>query len=218
MPPPIDDMQCMFEIFGSDNWTWEKAQKKWNEIERFHGSGDIDTDYLAPISGLHGHHRPLDTGYPKRFEKRVLSTMQTLRASCCRVNPEPWNGTHLGISIAPSTAHRGTRTTTVNLLDFSLENLEVKTESRVHRLLVKDGKAFALTLLDRDGLFYASKEIILAPVRLAQPRFYFSRVSDPLRSLKRSVLKLFVTMRTWGEITETICTSASNIQTATSNA
>lgn len=64
IPPPMDDVQRMFEITGNDAWIWEKAQEKWKQIERFYGSDDIDTDYLAPIVDFHGCDGLLRTGYP----------------------------------------------------------------------------------------------------------------------------------------------------------
>lgn len=110
--------------------------------------------------------------------------MQLLQASGCHVNPEPWSGRHLGISIALSSVHRGTRSTAADLLSCLPSNLEVKTDCRVYRVLFKEKRAFALTLVGRDDLFHASKEIILCAGTLGTPEILLRSGIGPAERLR----------------------------------
>ncbi|KAJ9155381.1 Glucose-methanol-choline (Gmc) oxidoreductase [Pleurostoma richardsiae] len=185
---PRDDMEEMARLTGDDAWKWEKAQERWKKLENFHAKkGEIPEgmeQYLDPRPENHGTTGPLHIGFPYEWDYEVTAMMDIWRANGFAINPDASNGDPLGLSVFPLTSYRGVRVTSADLLAAAPDNLHILTRAHVHRVLIEDGRAKGVMLVDGEKL-YALKEVIISAGSLDSPKILMHSGIGPADQLSK---------------------------------
>lgn len=170
---PRDDWKTMAELMGDPAWGWENALRRWKRLETYH---DMTPEvphgmkkYLDPRREAHGYEGPLHIGFEPEWDTYTTMTMDAWAADGYEINRDMGSGEFLGISVVPKTVHRGTRTTSADLLAKAPANLHVKTASPVRRVVFEGTKTTGVELLDGTVL-KAKHEVILSAGSLDTPK------------------------------------------------
>ncbi|KAM0431478.1 hypothetical protein ACHAPT_005456 [Fusarium lateritium] len=170
---PQDDWDTMAEITGDPSWTWEQAKERFKKLETYHDKVPEVPEgmkrYLDPKSDAHGYQGPLHIGFEDKWDDYAPSLMDIWKANGYKVNLDTGSGECLGISIVPKTMYRGTRATAADLLYPTPENLHIKTNSPVHRVIFDNKQAVGISMLD-GTILRATKEVILSAGSLDTPK------------------------------------------------
>ncbi|KAH7377211.1 hypothetical protein B0T11DRAFT_347691 [Plectosphaerella cucumerina] len=158
-PGAEDDMDFMSEVTGDPAWSWKSAVDRFKKLERF----------LTP-------------SHPDQVESEVLATMKRWSSYGCRINQEAGDGSHIGLTIPPSTSYRGVRSTAADLLFPTPFNLHIVTNAPVHRVLFQGRTAHGVKLID-GRVFTAAREVVLCAGALGTPKILLLSGIRPAREL-----------------------------------
>ncbi|KAJ4238432.1 hypothetical protein NW757_013060 [Fusarium falciforme] len=178
----------MAEITGDSAWSWDNAKERFKKLETYHDKVPEVPEgvkkYLDPKSDDHGYQGPLHIGFEDKWDGYATSSMKIWEANGYDINTDTGNGECLGISVAPKTMYRGTRATAADLLYPTPDNLHIKTDSPVHRVIFENKKAVGISLLDGTVL-RATKEVILSAGSLDTPKILMHSGIGPRDQLER---------------------------------
>lgn len=185
---PRDDWDTMAEITDDSAWSWEKAKERFQKLETYHDKVPEVPEgmkkYLDPKSSAHGYQGPLHIGFEDKWDGYATSCMDIWEANGYDINTDTGSGECLGISVAPKTMYRGTRATAADLLYPTPENLHIKTDSPVHRIVFDNKRAVGISLLD-GTILKVTKEIILSAGSLDTPKILMHSGIGPGDQLAR---------------------------------
>ncbi|UPK95388.1 hypothetical protein LCI18_006323 [Fusarium solani-melongenae] len=185
---PRDDWDTMAEITGDSAWSWDNAKERFKKLETYHDKVPEVPEgvkkYLDPKSDDHGYQGPLHIGFEDKWDGYATSSMEIWEANGYGISTDTGNGECLGISVAPKTMYRGTRATAADLLYPTPDNLHIKTDSPVHRVIFEYKKAIGISLLD-GTILRATKEAILSAGSLDTPKILMHSGIGPADQLER---------------------------------
>ncbi|KAK0649338.1 hypothetical protein B0T16DRAFT_326901 [Cercophora newfieldiana] len=173
-------------IVGDDSFNWEHAHQRIKQLETFHPETPAGLDvskYVAPSPTDHGVSGPLDVGFAAEWEKDLLPALDIFEKAGFPLNPDHNSGNPIGASVLISSAHKGVRSTSGDLLSKLSDNVTIKTNSTVTRVILDGKKAVGVEI---DGVRYlASKEVILSAGSLDTPRILMHSGIGPEEQLSK---------------------------------
>lgn len=187
---PRDDFEEMARLVGDEEWDWEHASRQLKKLESYDGiisEGPAGVNYLNPSAKDHGNHGPVKVGFPKIWEKSSQVVADIWTASGYSLNPDLNSGNPLGLSLSPSTVHRGARTTSSSLLLNAPSNLHILTNVNVARVLFShDDPLEAIGIETSEGVkFLARAEVILSAGALSTPKLLLLAGIGPASELEK---------------------------------
>jgi choline dehydrogenase-like flavoprotein len=186
---PRDDFEEIARIAGDQTWGWKDAQRRLKAIENYHG--DVSKDYqkyLKPLPENHGTHGKIHVGFPQTWERSLPHTLDCLEESGMEMNLDINSGNPLGWGPCPSSAYKGIRSTSADMLLDGPENLTILTEAPVQRILF-NGKT-AIGVESEGKAYFASKEVILSAGALDTPKLLMLSGIGPSEELQKHHIPL----------------------------
>ncbi|KAJ4258273.1 hypothetical protein NW762_008422 [Fusarium torreyae] len=185
---PKDDWETMADLTGDPDWNWKNAKRRFRQLETYHDKHPEVPDgmkkYLDPKSEDHGYSGPLHIGFEHKWDHYTTSMLEIWEKNGYAINPDMGNGDGLGMSVVPKTMHRGTRATAADVLYPKPNNLHVKTDSPVHRVVFAGKRAVGISLLD-GSILNAKKEVILSAGSLDTPKILMHSGIGPSDQLSK---------------------------------
>lgn len=141
-----DDYEEWARIVGDETFRWEKIQKRFKDLETFHGSlpQGVDAKYAAPKAEDHGSSGKLHVGYASEWEKDLPPVLDLFEDAGFPLNPDHNSGDPLGMSVLINSSCKGRRSTANDLLTPKPENLTIMTDSSVQRVVLDGNKAIGV--------------------------------------------------------------------------
>ncbi|KAK0611457.1 hypothetical protein B0T14DRAFT_439590 [Immersiella caudata] len=174
-------------IVNDDSFDWDHAQARLKQLEAFHTEtpAGLDTSqYVAPDPKDHGASGPLNVGFADEWESDLLPSVNLFEKAGYPLNPDHNSGNPIGASVLINSAHKGVRSTAADLLKDLSDNVTVKTNSIVQRVILVDRKAVGVEV--EGGVRYmASKEVILSAGSLDTPRILMHSGIGPAGQLEK---------------------------------
>ncbi|TLD22433.1 hypothetical protein PspLS_07780, partial [Pyricularia sp. CBS 133598] len=172
---PRDDMDEVARRTGDSSWEWERTVERFKSIESFHG--DLEEmpqgaeNYIQSFQNTsYGTDGPIHISFPEKWDAEVTDMIDIWKENGYGLNKDLSDGSMLGLSVTPSTEYRGVRVTAADVLFPRPSNLEIMTESPVHRVLFDEKKrAIGVRLIDGRQL-QVSKEVIISAGALDSPK------------------------------------------------
>lgn len=170
---PKDDHDEIARLTGDDDWKWENARERYKRIESYHGfvpeipSGQ--KKWLNPNPGDHGKDGPINIGMPNIWEPTLTQLVDIWAESGYKLRADLSNGEGIGLAVAPSSAFKGVRSTSADMVANGPSNLHIVTNAPVHKVIFDGKKAVGVITLD-GKTYHASKEIILSAGTLDTPK------------------------------------------------
>ncbi|KAL2168012.1 hypothetical protein VTG60DRAFT_547 [Thermothelomyces hinnuleus] len=180
-----DDYDEWARIVGDDAFRWEHVQARLKRLENFQSNppAGVSSKYAAPKPSDHGSTGPLRVGYTAECEADLVPLLDAFEQAGYPLNPDHNSGNPIGMSLLISSAHKGLRSTSHDLLVPYPENLTVVTEAPVQRVLL-DGKR-AVGVEANGKRYLASKEVILTAGSLDTPRILMHSGIGPREQLEK---------------------------------
>ncbi|AEO58638.1 hypothetical protein MYCTH_2306112 [Thermothelomyces thermophilus ATCC 42464] len=180
-----DDYDEWARIVGDDAFRWEHAQARLKRLENFQSNppAGVSSKYAAPKPSDHGSAGPLRVGYAAECEADLVPLLDAFERAGYPLNPDHNSGNPIGMSLLISSAHKGLRSTSHDLLVPYPENLTVVTEAPVQRVLL-DGKR-AVGVEANGKRYLASKEVIMTAGSLDTPRILMHSGIGPKEQLEK---------------------------------
>lgn len=186
---PKDDHDTIAITVGDDEWKWEGgAHQRYIRLEDYYGDeSEVPAGYKKYVNARpedHGHGGPVKVGFPKVWERGLKELMDAWLESGCPPNPDHCSGNPIGLSVSPSTAFRGVRSTAADQLKAAPENLHILTDSQIARVYFGGKRAEGIETLD-GRRFEASKEVVLSAGALNTPAILMHSGVGPADQLRR---------------------------------
>ncbi|KAJ6195491.1 hypothetical protein J3E72DRAFT_440718 [Bipolaris maydis] len=158
-----DDFEEWADIVGDDHFGWDNMKRRFKDLETLHDAVPADMNgrkYAAPNLANHGSSSPLHVGFVSEWERDLPSMMEAFVQAGYDINPDHNSGHPLGISISIKTVRKGVVSSAEDLILNAPENLTVKVNSPVQRLLYDQKRVIGV---ESNGQRYlASKEMMLS--------------------------------------------------------
>ena len=185
---PRDDFEEIARLVGDEEWKWENAHQRLKRLESYSGRppdvSQLYEKYLNPNMQDHGDHGLLKIGFPAVWEKNMTELMDVFADAGYHLNPDLNDGDPIGISVSPSTAHKGVRTTAADMLVDAPSNLVVLTNAQVARVIFQDKIAIGISTMDGQT-YYARSEVILSAGSLDTPKILMHSGVGPADQLEK---------------------------------
>jgi choline dehydrogenase-like flavoprotein len=139
-----DDYQEWARIVGDEDYAWESIQRRFKELETFHGKIPVgmDTKYADPKPENHGSGGPLHVGFAREWERDFTELLNVFEEAGFALNPDHNSGNPIGMSVLINSASNGLRSTAEDLVTGHEEaNLTIITGAPVQRILLEGKKA-----------------------------------------------------------------------------
>ena len=173
-------------IVDDDSFSWKHTQERIKKLENFHTETPAGVDaskYVAPRAEDHGNSGPLHVGFAAEWEKDLLPAVDIFEKAGYQLNPDHNSGNPVGASVLISSAHKGLRSTSADLLSQLADNVTIKTGSPVQRIILDGKKAVGV---ESNGVQYtATKEVILSAGSLDSPRILMHSGIGPAEQLAK---------------------------------
>jgi choline dehydrogenase-like flavoprotein len=128
-------------IVGNDAFKWENMQRRSKELETFHNEVPRGGErYATPRAPDHGHSGPIHVGYSREWEKDLIPLLGIFEQAEFPLNKDHNSGNPIGMSVMVNSAHRGIRTTAADALILHADNLTIRSQSIVQRLIIERKK------------------------------------------------------------------------------
>ncbi|KAI1383045.1 putative GMC oxidoreductase [Hypoxylon trugodes] len=178
-----DDYDEWARIVGDDAFRWEHIQNRLKRIEILNSSlpAGVDAKYAAPKAADHGSSGPLNVGYAPEWEEDLPEMLDAFQQAGFPLNQDHNSGNPLGMSVTINTLHNGLRSTAIDLITPTPDNLTIVSGSPVQRVLL-DGKK-AIGVESNGKKYLASKEVILSAGALDTPRILMHSGIGPAKQL-----------------------------------
>lgn len=132
-------------VVDNDAFKWDNMQRRFKALETFHTNiPKVAQDFTAPHASDHGHSGPVHVGYSRTWEKDVIPMLKICEQAGFPLNKDHNSGNPIGMSVMVSSAHDGLRSTAADALESAPDNLTVKVDSTVHRLVIEDKKVLGV--------------------------------------------------------------------------
>lgn len=181
-----DDYDEWARIVGDDAFSWDRIQGRLKSLETFHTDtppGLNTSAYVAPQAENHGSSGPLHVGFASEWENDLLPLLDTFQEAGYPLNPDHNSGNPIGMSVLISSAHKGLRSTSGDLLAKLPDNVTIKTGSPVQRIILDGKRAVGV---EANGIqYFASKEVILSAGSLDNPRILMHSGLGPSEELEK---------------------------------
>jgi choline dehydrogenase-like flavoprotein len=138
-----DDYQEWARIAGDESFAWENIQRRFKELETFHGEipNGVAKKYANPKLTDHGSKGPLHVGFAREWEKDLTELLDVFEQAGFPLNPDHNSGNPIGMSVLINSAHKGLRSTAGDLVKEKIDNLTIITGAPVQRVLLDGTKA-----------------------------------------------------------------------------
>jgi choline dehydrogenase-like flavoprotein len=181
---PKDDFEEIARQTVDPDWHWTNVQRILKEIESYDSTPPAGFEkYIDADPKVHGHDGPLKIGFPKIAEEEVRDILDIFLEQGSPRNLDMGSGNPLGFALGPSSAYNATRSTAADLLQDCPSNLKIRTESLVHKVVIRQGVAKGIQLINGTELF-ASEEVILAAGAVDTPKILMHSGIGPENQLK----------------------------------
>ncbi|KAF7118432.1 hypothetical protein CNMCM5793_007949 [Aspergillus hiratsukae] len=180
-----DDYDEWASVVGDETFSWKNMQTRFKNLETFAGSIDLPENqkYGGHQAGDHGDTGGLQVGYAKEWENDLSLVLDAFEQAGVKRNMDHNSGNPLGISLCINSAHKGLRTTAVDLLSDGPDNLFIVTDSPVQRVIL-EGKT-AIGVQTNRNRYLAAKEVILSAGSLDTPKILMHSGIGPANDLAR---------------------------------
>ena len=129
-------------VVGNDTFKWDNMQRRFKLLETFHYElPEGGEKYAAPNPSDHGNNGPIHVAYSQQWEKDFTSLLDVFDETGFPLNKDHNSGNPIGMSVLINTAHGGIRSTAADALVSAPNNLTIRTESTVLRLIIKGRRA-----------------------------------------------------------------------------
>jgi choline dehydrogenase-like flavoprotein len=185
---PKDDHDQIAKLTGDDEWKWENAKERYKRIENYHGFvPEIPTGlerYLNPKREDRGHNGPINIGMTAQWEPITTAMADIWEKAGYKLRGDLGDGEGLGMTISPSTAYNGMRTTSADMIANGPSNLHIEVNTAVSKVLFENKKAIGVQTLE-GKVYRASKEVILAAGSLSTPKILMHSGIGPTDQLEK---------------------------------
>ncbi|OOQ83300.1 putative glucose-methanol-choline (gmc) oxidoreductase [Penicillium brasilianum] len=180
-----DDYQEWARITGDDSYAWNNIQRRFKELETFHGKipDGVSKKYADPRMEDHGSKGPLHVGFAGEWEKDLTELLDVFEQAGFPLNPDHNSGNPIGMSVLINSAHNGLRSTAGDLVKDKLDNLTIITGEPVQRVLLEGTKAVGVE--SKGKKYFATKEVILSAGSLNDPRILMHSGIGPAAQLEQ---------------------------------
>ncbi|KAI8630021.1 hypothetical protein F5Y19DRAFT_464297 [Xylariaceae sp. FL1651] len=162
---PRDEWDEIARVTGDDCWKWKNVERRFRQIENYHHLIEPGTGaerYCAHGPDTYGSAGLLHlSSQSTQWKVDLVETADVWEACGYHLNTDMSTGDHVGLLISPLTGYQGIRSTAADLLQGAPDNLHVKTESEVQRIIILDGKAVGVELLS-GKVINCKKEVIVS--------------------------------------------------------
>jgi choline dehydrogenase-like flavoprotein len=140
---PKGDYDHWAQLVGDDFFNWENARRRYNKIESFDTNIKSEyRQYANPKPSDHGNSGPVSVSYPAELEQGLVDIINVVNDTGVRTNLDANSGDPIGITICPSTASKGMRTTSAAAyLKTTPSNLTIVSNANATKLLIEAGRA-----------------------------------------------------------------------------
>ncbi|KAJ5522641.1 hypothetical protein N7513_013214 [Penicillium frequentans] len=180
-----DDYQEWARIVGDEDFAWENIQRRFKELETFHGKipEGLSKKYADPKSEDHGSEGPLHVGFAREWERDFTELLDVFEEAGFPLNPDHNSGNPIGMSVLINSASNGLRSTAEDLvIGYEKDNLTIITGAPVQRVLLEGKKAVGVE--SNGKKYYATREVILSAGSLNDPRILMHSGIGPATQLK----------------------------------
>ncbi|KAK4161888.1 oxidoreductase [Cladorrhinum sp. PSN259] len=179
------DYNTWAKLVDDQDFSWDHIQERFKKLVTFHKDlpPGVDPKYASPLAENHGPGTgPLHVGYAKEWEEDLIPTLNLLHSEAgYELNPDHNSGNPIGLSILISSAYKGLRSTSNDILATLPDNFTILTSSPVQRVLFDKHKK-AIGVSSNDKTYLATKEVILSAGALDTPRILLhSGIGDPVQ-------------------------------------
>jgi choline dehydrogenase-like flavoprotein len=149
-----DDYNEWARLVGNDAFKWKNMQRRFKALETFYYNvPEGGEKYAAPQVSGHGHDGPIYVGYAHEWEKDLTLLLDITEQAGFPINQDQNLGNLIRTSASIDSARGGLRSTAVDTLISPPDNLTIRTNSTVQRVIIKDMKVVGV---ERDGRKCAS--------------------------------------------------------------
>lgn len=147
----MDDYDEWASAVGDETFAWNNMQTRFKNLETFTGSVERPENqkYGGHQTGDHGEQGGLQIGYAKEWDADLSLVLDAFEQAGLKRNPDHNSGNPLGMGLCINSAHKGLRTTAVDLLVDAPDNLFTATDSPVLRVVMEGRKAVGV---ETDGM------------------------------------------------------------------
>jgi choline dehydrogenase-like flavoprotein len=192
----------------SDVFKWEHMQQRLKALETFHCEVPKGGEkYAASLSSNHGNSGPIHVGYPQEWEKDIMPLLDVFSEVGFPLNTDHNSGNPIGMAITINSAYSGMRSTAADALTSSPDNLTIRTDSPVQRLVVKGKRVVGIESNGKQCKFrpyylrshanslvpdFASKDVILSAGALDSPKILLHSGIGPKDQLDKFGIPVIV--------------------------
>ncbi|KAJ6188054.1 hypothetical protein N7519_002962 [Penicillium mononematosum] len=180
-----DDYNEWASAVGNDTFGWKEMQTRFKNLETFNGGVTLPENkkYASSVASDHGNSGDLRVGYAEDWERDLSLSLDAFEAAGHKLNLDHNSGNPLGMAATINSAHKGKRTTAVDLLSGAPDNLVVVTDSPVQRILVQGKKAVGVETQGKQ--YFASRDVILSAGSLDTPKILMHSGIGPAADLEK---------------------------------
>ncbi|KAK4676181.1 hypothetical protein QC764_509820 [Podospora pseudoanserina] len=164
-----DDYDTWAEMTGDDDFAWDKINDRFKRIVTVHPEVPPGTDKKYASLTQNGSNGPVHVGYAAEFEEDLLPLLEQFEQGGFPLNSDHNSGNPLGMSVLISSAYRGLRSTSKDLLANLPPSFTVLTNSPVQRVIFDSNKK-AAGVESNSRVFHAKNEVLLSAGALDSPR------------------------------------------------
>ncbi|KAK4178548.1 hypothetical protein QBC36DRAFT_367604 [Triangularia setosa] len=179
-----DDYDAWSKITGDNDFAWDRINDRFKKIVTVHTEVPPGTDKKYASLTQNGSNGPVHVGYAAEFEEDLLPLLDQFEQSGFSLNPDHNSGNPLGMSVLISSAYRGLRSTSKDLLVNLPPSFTVLTNSPVQRILFDPNKK-AIGVESNARIFHAKNEVLLAAGALDSPRILMHSGIGPTSELSQ---------------------------------
>ncbi|KAH8812461.1 oxidoreductase [Xylogone sp. PMI_703] len=176
---------------GDERFNWDHMQKRFKSIEAFHPEvKDEHFKYLNAKASDHGSTGKLHIGFAQEWEKDVPQMLDVFKEAGFPTSQDHNSGNPIGMGPLISSAYKGLRSTAADLLEGHGDNLIIKTNSPVQRLILEGNKVIGVQTNGQKCeltiyLDFAGKEVILSAGSLDTPKILMLSGIGPRAELEK---------------------------------
>ncbi|KAJ6152279.1 hypothetical protein N7497_006598 [Penicillium chrysogenum] len=180
-----DDYNEWASAVGDDTFGWKEMQTRFKNLETFNGGVTLPKNrkYANSVASDHGNSGDLRVGYAEDWERDLSLSLDAFEAAGHKLNLDHNSGNPLGMAATINSAHKGKRTTAVDLLSGAPANLVVVTDSPVQRILLQGKKAVGVEAQGKQ--YFASRDVILSAGSLDTPKILMHSGIGPAADLEK---------------------------------
>ncbi|KAK0702559.1 hypothetical protein B0T21DRAFT_378548 [Apiosordaria backusii] len=193
-----DDYDTWAEITGDNDFAWHRINDRFKKIVTVHPETPPGTDKKYAHLKQNGSNGPVHVGYAAEFEEDLLPLLEHFEQAGFPLNPDHNSGNPLGMSVLISSAYRGLRSTSKDLLAHLPPSFTVLTDAPVQRILFDSNKT-AIGVESNSRIFHARNEVLLSAGALDSPRILMHSGIGPADQLSKFNIPLIYDLPSVGQ-------------------